>query len=163
MFTERENAVLTATIFNMKESKALEWIQKNHGITLTSGQYWKTKIKINSKAEKRKRKFILEGVYKKQIDAIDRLERVIELTFDNYQKAYDEGQYRTAQFILNSISRNQEILTSYYDEIQDIIEYDTDQQKKVDKGAEPFGQEVQDFYGTAERPGSPGSRRFAEN
>jgi len=130
MFTEIENAVLTTRIFRMPQKQALEWI-KTHHKEISRQSYYRIISKIESNIDKRKRKFMLEGVFTKQIDAIDRIELLLTLSFENAEKAMNDKQYRTAQFINNSIAKLQEILTSYYDEIQSIIEYDADKEREI--------------------------------
>lgn len=130
LFNDKESAVLTTSIFNMTEKKAMEWIKKNHNYDLTRSQYCYVLAQIDSNVEKRRRKFILEGVLAKQIEAIDRLESLISLSYTNSEACIEDKKFRDAQFVYNSIARLQEILTSYYDEVQDIIEYDTDKAKE---------------------------------
>jgi hypothetical protein len=145
----------------MSQVEACTWIKEHHKIELSRKQYEYTCMKIDTKAGKRKKKFMLEGIYKKQIEAIDRIEKIMQLSFKNAQNAIDDGQYRTAQFIYNSIIRQQEILTSYYDEIQDTIEYDTDQEKKMEDSAET--QRIEDLNGFFATGTSRGHRHLTGN
>ena len=157
IFNPRESAVLTTSIFNMPEKKALAWIKKNHGYELTANQYQYTIRQIDANVEKRRRKFLLEGVFKKQIEAIDRIESLITLSHVNAENCVTAEKYRDAQFVYNSIARLQEILTSYYDEIQDIIEYDTDKQKENPQLYSTEPQEEQNIVAfTTEYPGRTG-------
>ena len=161
MFNDRENAVLTTTIFNMPVKKALVWIKENHGYEMSDRTYNRINIAIEANAEKRKRKYILEGVLKKQIQAIDRIEKLIGLSFTNAEACVKSEKYRDAQFVYNSTARLQEILTSYYDEVQDIIEYDTDQEKKMADSRET--QSEQDINGFFEPAEGSRNRHFTTN
>ena len=161
MFNDKESAVVTTQIFNMTVKKSLVWIKQNHGYEFSSATYNRICIAIDANAEKRKKKFILEGIFKKQIDAIDRLERLLGLSFINAEKCITAEKFRDAQFVYNSIARLQEILTSYYDEIQDIIEYDTEQNKKMEDSRET--QRIEDLDGFFKSGQRRSSRHLTAN
>jgi hypothetical protein len=159
MFNPTEMAVVNAKIFNMKESKALAWIKEHHG-EITRDKYYRILGRLDTEYDKRKHYYMLEGVFKKHIDAIDRLELMMSLEFANAEKCENDEDYRTAQYIYNNITRQQEILTSYYNELQKVIEYDNQQAK----GTSSFGDGGSDFAASieqAERAGRPGSRQTA--
>lgn len=161
MFNDRERAVVTTQIFRMPVKQALPWIEKNHGYSMSEPTYYRLVSKIESDTHKRQNKFILEGILKKQIDAIDRLETLIRLSFVNAEKCITAEKYRDAQFVYNSIARQQEILTSYYDEIQGIIEYDVDQEKKMESSRE--AQSEQNINGFFESGKGRSSRHLTAN
>jgi len=161
IFNPRESAVLTTSIFNMPETKARDWIKKEHGYTLTSNQYRYTLGQIDANVEKRKKRFILEGVLKKQIEAIDRIDQLIGLSFKNAEACVAAEKFRDAQFVYNSMARLQEILTSYYDEVQGIIEYDSDQNKKMEDSRE--AQRIEDLNGFFESSKGSSSRHLTTN
>ena len=150
MFSDIERAVLNTRIFQMPEKKALDWIKTYHE-EISRATYYRIVSKIESNTEKRREKYVLEGVFKKQIDAIDRLEKLISMMFTRIEKCDEEGKYSEATTASNSIGKLQEILTSYYDEIMNIIEYDADMTKEhpqlCSKHAQ-IEQNLSDFFNT---------------
>ena len=163
IFNPKESAVLTTSIFNMTDKKARAWIEKNHGYKLTRNQYNYVLAQIDANVEKRRRKFVLEGVFKKQIEAIDRLDNLIALSHTNGEACVGAGKFRDAQFVYNSIARLQEILTSYYDEIQDIIEYDNDKQKEDPQQYSTETQTEQNVIAFTTEYSGPGNRPTTYN
>ena len=163
IFNPKESAVLTTSIFNMEEKKAIAWLKKNHNYDLTRNQYRYVLAQIDANVDKRRRKFILEGVFKKQIEAIDRLEKLLALSHTNAEACVNAEKFRDAQFVYNSMARLQEILTSYYDEIQDIIEYDTDKVKEDPQHYSQSTQTEQNIIAFTTEYSGPGNRPITNN
>lgn len=113
----------------MPVAKALAWIEKNH-TKISERTYYRICGRLDTELDKRRSKYIFEGIFKKHIDAIDRLEKLISMAFVRVEKCDAAEEHNNATLASNSIARMQEILSSYYDELQDVIEYDADKQNE---------------------------------
>ena len=146
LYSAREQQIIVFKAMRLDPKDMLPKL-KAKGYEIQISTLYKDLIAIDKKTQRRKLHFLTDGLEPQTFAAIDNLDTLIKLSYENYERAVEDDQHRTAQMILNSVARLQEILSTYYGEIEGASEFDSANKKALqERGEISEGPNINGFF-----------------